>query len=143
MLVGAHVQHKVMLVLRLFVANRTFELRLDATLEPDVAVEAVRPGVRVAAPRARVRAADDRRRHCHRGRWRSRHAHTLEHRHRQGGRRTRTARVRRGGQLYRCRRGRRKRFRLHAGGKLPQVRGRRYHPQIARLLIDRWRFRGQ
>ena len=126
MLMGAHVQHQVVLVLRLFVTHGTFELRLDATLEPDVPVEAVRAGVRVAAPCAGVRAADDRRRHrhCRLGR-RCRHADTLEHGHWQRGRRTGAARVGRRGELDRCGGGNRERFRLHRAGKLPQVRRRR------------------
>jgi hypothetical protein len=55
--VGAHMQHEVVLVFGLLVANGTLELGLDAALEAQVPVEAVRPGVRVAAPRTRVRAA--------------------------------------------------------------------------------------
>lgn len=50
-------QHEVVLVFGLLVANGTLELGLDAALEAQVPVEAVRPGVRVAAPGARVRAA--------------------------------------------------------------------------------------
>uniref|UniRef100_A0A182NX04 Uncharacterized protein n=1 Tax=Anopheles dirus TaxID=7168 RepID=A0A182NX04_9DIPT len=124
MLMGAHVQHKVVLVLRFFVTNWTLELWLDAAFEADVPVETVWPSVRIAAPRTGVGTTDNRRRHCHRLWWRRRHAHALEHRHRQGGSRTCTARVRRSGQLYRRRRSSRERFGFHSARKLPQVSGR-------------------
>lgn len=55
----AHVQHQIVLVLGLFVAHRTLELGLDATLEALVAIETVRPRVRVAASVARECAASD------------------------------------------------------------------------------------
>jgi len=55
--VGLHVQQQVVLVLGLFVAYGTLELRIDAALESDVPAEAVESRVRVAAPGARVHRA--------------------------------------------------------------------------------------
>lgn len=52
---GLHVQQQVVFVLGLLAAHGTLELGIDAALEPDVPAEAVQPGVRVAAPGARVR----------------------------------------------------------------------------------------
>lgn len=66
MLVRPHVQHQIVFVFGLFAADRALELRLDAALEPLVAIEAVRTRVRVAAALAGVRAAQDRARHLHR-----------------------------------------------------------------------------
>jgi len=55
--VGLHVQQQVVLVLGLFVAYGTLELRINATLESDVPAEAVKSRVRVAAPSAGVHGA--------------------------------------------------------------------------------------
>lgn len=52
---GLHVQQQVVFVLGLLAAHGTLELGIDAALEPDVPAEAVQPGVRIAAPGARVR----------------------------------------------------------------------------------------
>lgn len=53
--VRLHVQQQVVLVLGLFVAHGTFELWVDAALEPHVSAQAVQARVRVAATGASVR----------------------------------------------------------------------------------------
>uniref|UniRef100_A0A2M4DKT3 Putative secreted protein n=1 Tax=Anopheles darlingi TaxID=43151 RepID=A0A2M4DKT3_ANODA len=73
-------QHQVVLVFRFLMTHRALELWLNATLEAYVPVQAVRSGVRVAAPGTRVCTAGDWRRH-YGGRGR-RHAHALEQWHR-------------------------------------------------------------
>lgn len=99
-------QHEVVLVFGLLVANGTLKLGLDAALEAQVPVEAVRPGVRVAAPGARVRAA-------------------LLHQRRRGRRR----RIRGAPRSRRQRRRRRRRTRS-------SVRRRRPHGQNLGIQVD-------
>lgn len=53
---SSHVQDQIVLVLRLFVADRTLELRLYAAFEFYVSVERVWSAVRIAAARTRVPA---------------------------------------------------------------------------------------
>lgn len=56
-LMSSHMQKQVVFVFRLLVTYGTLELRLDTTLESNVPVQGVRPGVSVSTTRARVAAS--------------------------------------------------------------------------------------
>lgn len=54
LLMCAHMQDEIVFMLALLVANWTLKLGLHSTLESDVSIQTVRPGIRVATPMTRI-----------------------------------------------------------------------------------------